>query len=238
MKIILGNFILKNMNESKPILSIETSQNLCSVCVYYADEKFYEMSFSFKNSHAEKLFGIIDAVLNLASIRPNDLDAIGVSAGPGSFTGLRIGMAAAKGIAYGAKIAVIPVPTFEALAYQLSFYLPNESEVIIVNKVNSDELYLAKFQIKSNSYIFANNLELITRNEFSKRNYTGLLFGNSGFIEPVNFCKNISSPNSLYVAKWCKAFGDSLRTFDYDFLEPNYLKNFIVKERKNGHKNY
>ena len=226
------------MNEPKPILSIETSQNLCSVCVYYSDEKFYEMSFNFKNSHAEKLFEIIDAVLNLASIRPNDLDSIGVSSGPGSFTGLRIGMAAAKGIAYGAKLAVIPVPTFEAFAFQLSCYLPNESEFIIANKVNVEELYFAKFQIKSNSYIFVNNLELVTRTEFINRNYSGLVFGNSGFAELEKFYKNISSPNSLYVAKWCKVYGDSFRTFDYDFLEPNYLKNFIVKERKNGHKNY
>ncbi len=226
------------MNDPKPILSIETSQNLCSACVYYTDEKFYEMNFNYKNSHAEKLFEIIDAVLNMASIRPNELDAIGVSAGPGSFTGLRIGMAAAKGIAYGAKIAVIPVPTFEAFAFQLSDYLPDQTEFMIANKVNMEELYFAKFQIKSNSYIFVNNLELVTRSEFSKRNYSGLVFGNSGLIESENFNKKLSSPNSLYIAKWSKVFGDSFRTFDYDFLEPNYLKNFIVKERKDGHKNF
>ena len=238
MKIIPGNLILINMNDPKPILSIETSQNLCSACVYYTDEKFYEMNFNYKNSHAEKLFEIIDAVLNMASIRPNELDAIGVSAGPGSFTGLRIGMAAAKGIAYGAKIAVIPVPTFEAFAFQLSDYLPDQTEFMIANKVNMEELYFAKFQIKSNSYIFVNNLELVTRSEFSKRNYSGLVFGNSGLIESENFNKKLSSPNSLYIAKWSKVFGDSFRTFDYDFLEPNYLKNFIVKERKDGHKNF
>lgn len=238
MKIIPGNLILLNMNEPKPILSIETSQNLCSACVYYSDEKFYEMSFNYKNSHAEKLFQIIDSVLNLASVKPNELDAIGVSAGPGSFTGLRIGMAAAKGIAFGAKIAVIPVPTFEVFAFQLSDFLPNETEFIIANKVNVEELYSAKFQIKSNSYIFVNTLELITRSEFSKRNYSGLVFGNSGFAESKNLYKNMSSPNSLYIAKWSKVFGDTFKTFDYDFLEPNYLKNFIVKERKDGHKNF
>ena len=84
------------MNDSKPILSIETSESLCGACVYFNDEKFFEASIRFKNVHAEKLFETIDYVIKTAGIVTNDLASIAVSAGPGSFTGLRIGMSAAK----------------------------------------------------------------------------------------------------------------------------------------------
>jgi len=224
---------LKDMHEEKPILAIETSQNLCSACVYFSDEKFYELNMNLKNSHAEKLFEIIDSVLKISGIKPNELDSIAVSAGPGSFTGLRIGMSAAKGIAFGAKLPIIPVPTFEAMAFQLSYFLPDATEFIIANKVNVEEIYYAKFQIKSNNYIFAENLDIITRDEFRKKTNHELVFGNAVTESEKSKRHSISSPSSFYVARWGKMFGEKFKIIDYDFLEPNYLKNFIVKDRKN-----
>ncbi|MHB1686051.1 MAG: tRNA (adenosine(37)-N6)-threonylcarbamoyltransferase complex dimerization subunit type 1 TsaB [Ignavibacteriaceae bacterium] len=221
------------MNETKPILAIETSQSMCSVCVYFSDENFFEMNVNLKNSHAEKLFETIDFVLKSSGIQAKDLDSIAVSAGPGSFTGLRIGMSAAKGLAFGAKLPIVPVPTFEAMALQFSSYLNDESEFIIANKVNVEEVYFAKFQIKANSYIFVENLAILTRDEFEKRKKNNLVFGSAVPVKIEGKIKNISAPYSSFVAKWCNLFGEKFKIFDYDFLEPNYLKNFIVKERKN-----
>ncbi|MEJ2616745.1 MAG: tRNA (adenosine(37)-N6)-threonylcarbamoyltransferase complex dimerization subunit type 1 TsaB [Ignavibacteriaceae bacterium] len=118
------------MFNNKPILALETSQNLCSACVFYSDSKFFEMNFKLKNAHAEKLFESIEHVMNSAGIGTIDIGAIAISAGPGSFTGLRIGMSAAKGMAYGASIPIIPVPTFEALSLQVCNYLPDNREFI------------------------------------------------------------------------------------------------------------
>ena len=218
------------MNESKPVLAIETSQSLCSVCVYFSDEIFYEMNINLKNSHAEKLFEATDFVLKSSGVNAKDLDAIAVSAGPGSFTGLRIGMSAAKGLAFGAKLPIVSVPTFEAMALQIANYLKCDSDFFIANKVNVEELYFAKFQVKGNSYIFTENLGIIKRDEFGKRIKNTLTFGN---VFPLDGkIKNLSAPNSSFIAKWCNLFGEKLKVYDYDFLEPNYLKNFVVKERK------
>jgi tRNA threonylcarbamoyladenosine biosynthesis protein TsaB len=159
-----------------------------------------------------------------------DLSHIAVSSGPGSFTGLRIGMSAAKGIAFGASLPIVPVPTFEALALEISSFLNDGTIFIIANKVKADELYFAKFQIKSNSYIFTENLKIIDINELKTDFNSVSLFGNA-FINLKNMVKNnISAPRPLYVAKWSKLFGKDLLTFEYDYLEPNYLKNFIIKE--------
>ena len=108
------------MNKFKPILAIETSETICSAALYYSNEKYFASAIKLKHSHSEKLFEIIEFLFQQAEINRDEISSIAVSGGPGSFTGLRIGMAAAKGIANGTGVPLIIVPTFEALAYQLS----------------------------------------------------------------------------------------------------------------------
>ena len=218
-----------------PILSIETSQNCCSACVYFDENKFFEMSINSKYSHAEKIFEIINTVIKSSGLLLNDLGAIAVSSGPGSFTGLRIGMSAAKGVGFGASLPIIAVPTFEALAFQLSNALKNGTEFVIANKVNSDEIYFAKFKVKANNYIFARDLQIVKSTEDNLISEDCLVYGNATFKNiPAGKIINISFPKSEYVAKWAKQFYKDKLRFDYDFLEPNYFKNFIVKEISNA----
>ena len=142
------------MSEVKPILAIETSEAICSAALYFSTDKYYASSIKLKHSHSEKLFETIDFLFHQAEIERNQISSVAVSGGPGSFTGLRIGMAAAKGIARGTGVPLIVVPTFEALAYQLSSYISDSKEFIIANKVNKDEVYYSKFKITNNTYIF------------------------------------------------------------------------------------
>ena len=226
------------MFNNKPILAIETSQNLCSICIYFSGNKFFEMNFKLKNAHAEKLFESIENVMNSAGIGITGIGAIAVSAGPGSFTGLRIGMSAAKGLAYGASIPVIPVPTFEALCLQICHYLPDNEEFIISNKVNVEEVYFAKFKKNNADYNFIENLQVLNRNELNSKTEDILIFGNALLDSGNNLnlksrYRNISSPEAKYVARWSLLYGRDKVLYDYEYLEPTYIKNFIVKEKKN-----
>jgi tRNA threonylcarbamoyladenosine biosynthesis protein TsaB len=220
---------------NKPILAIETSETQCGASIYFSDEKYFSSTINLKHSHSEKLFESVEYLFNTARIEATELDSIAVSEGPGSFTGLRIGMSAAKGIAYGASIPIIPVPTFEALAYQLSQILPIGTHFAIVNKVNKNEVYFAKFAITSNSYIFINKLNILKLKDL-KKSISGIkVFGNAlKLVNPETETDNHFpfSPDPLYVAKWAERFGQERKSNDYDYLEPNYLKNFIFKERK------
>lgn len=220
---------------NKPILAIETSETQCGASIYFSDEKYFSSTINLKHSHSEKLFESVEYLFNTARIEATELDSIAVSEGPGSFTGLRIGMSAAKGIAYGASIPIIPVPTFEALAYQLSQILPIGTHFAIVNKVNKNEVYFAKFAITSNSYIFINKLNILKLKDL-KKSISGIkVFGNAlKMVNPETETANHFpfSPDPLYVAKWAERFGQERKSNDYDYLEPNYLKNFIFKERK------
>lgn len=223
------------INSESPVLSIETSGQLCGACVYFSEEKFYQSCICNKNIHAEKLFELIDFVLKSAGISPVNLKAIAISGGPGSFTGLRIGMSAAKGIAYGSSLQMINVPTFEALAFQVSKFLPDNSFFAIANKVNIDEVYFAKFQIKSNSYIFVENLKILHFDEFADISKDVLTFGNASKNKNNNLSDKtgIFAPEPRYVAEWAVLHGKENKIKDIDYLEPYYLKNFTIKVKKN-----
>lgn len=97
------------------ILHIETSTNVCSVAVSHDGSVIYdEADFSGPN-HAEKLGVYIDEALSFIDQSLLHLDAVAVSSGPGSYTGLRIGVSMAKGICYGRDAKLISIPTLELL---------------------------------------------------------------------------------------------------------------------------
>ncbi len=219
---------MKNEPEQKPILAIETSEEICGVCLYFSDNKMFSSSIKQKNSHAEKLYEEIDFVLKISNTSINLLETIAVSAGPGSFTGLRIGMSAAKGLAFGANLPICPVPTFEALALQIAEILQDGSNFAIANKVNMEEVYFAQFKVVSNNYIFAENLRIIRFEELNLIDKNIPMFGNCRIEGMIP----LSAPNPEYIAKWFKLFGAELSTADYDYLEPNYLKDFIIRGMK------
>lgn len=221
---------LKNLAENKPVLAFETSENVCGVCIYFSDDKYFSSSINLKHSHSEKIFEITDGLLKSANIKPSDLDSIAVSEGPGSFTGLRIGFSAAKGIAYGANLPLVPVPTYEAFALQLLSVLKENDEFIISNRVNKEEVYFTRFQIRGNNYIFAEDLTILTKELFVKKSEGYQVFGNSSVLlgRPGKYPL---VPDPFFIAKWAVELGDRRKTFNYDFIEPNYLKDFIIKEK-------
>ena len=99
------------------ILSIDTSSQVSSVAVLSAERVAAELSMQGALTHSETLMPHIGTALEMARVKKEELDGIAVSIGPGSFTGLRIGLAAAKMMAYALHIPLIAVPTLEALAH-------------------------------------------------------------------------------------------------------------------------
>lgn len=100
------------------ILGIETASTVCSVGVVDEAKILGEVSLHVPFLHAEWIFPRIKQLLLDIGIQPKDLGGIAVSIGPGSFTGLRVGLSAAKGMAYSLQCPLAAVQTFDALAYQ------------------------------------------------------------------------------------------------------------------------
>lgn len=99
-------------------LAIESATLVASVAVGADTRVMAEVTSRVALTHSERLLPMIDQVLNLAEVELNSLDGIVVSAGPGSFTGLRIGLATAKGLAHARSCQLYAVSTLEALAWQ------------------------------------------------------------------------------------------------------------------------
>jgi len=100
-----------------PILAIETATLVSSVALATADTLLAEITLQTKKTHSELLMPHIDKILAMAQVSKADIEAVAVSIGPGSFTGLRIGLATAKTLAYALNVPLIGVPTLAALAY-------------------------------------------------------------------------------------------------------------------------
>ncbi len=100
-----------------PILALETSTLVSSVAVATADTLLAEITIQTKKTHSELLMPHIAKIIDMAGVNKADIKAIAVSIGPGSFTGLRIGLATAKALSYAMNIPIIGVPTLAALAY-------------------------------------------------------------------------------------------------------------------------
>lgn len=104
------------------ILSIDSSTPVAGIAVSDGMQLLGEITLNTKNTHSEKLMPLVKHLLDELTLTVNDLDAIAVTQGPGSFTGLRIGMATAKGLAQGAGKKLIAVPTLDCLAQNLLHY--------------------------------------------------------------------------------------------------------------------
>lgn len=100
------------------ILAFDTSHGVCSVALYSHNKIVADHIEHEKSKQAECLFALTHQVLEDASLSYADLDAVGVNIGPGSFTGVRVGVAAARGVGLAAKLPVVPVTSFESVAQQ------------------------------------------------------------------------------------------------------------------------
>ena len=101
------------------ILGIDSSGIVASVAVVENDNLIAEYTVNYKKTHSQTLLPMLDEIAKMTELDLNTVDAIAVAAGPGSFTGLRIGSATAKGLGLALKKPLVGVPTVEALAYNL-----------------------------------------------------------------------------------------------------------------------
>lgn len=219
------------------ILSIETSTTNCSVSLSKKGKLLVVKEDYDKNySHAERLHVYINDVLKHAKVSVNDIDAVAVSKGPGSYTGLRIGVSAAKGLCYALNIPLISIPTLKSLAHQVT---TNDGVIVSMLDARRLEVYSAVFD--SNYQQIRETLaEILNESSFSKY----LQNGNVHFIgNGVEKTKSlISHQNAIYIddkLPSAKEMGSiafiKYKISDFEdvaYFEPYYLKDFVAIKPK------
>lgn len=219
------------------ILSIETTTTNCSVALSkYGETVVLKEDYDNNYSHAERLHVYIDTVLKQANMSQTDLDAIAVSKGPGSYTGLRIGVSSAKGLSYALGIPLIAIPTLEALAHQV-----NAQEGVIVSMLDARrlEVYSAIFDTNHNQ-IRETQAQILEDNAF-----VGYLEKNKVYFigNGVEKTKTIiNHPNAIFIEGKLPSANDmgvlaynkyKINDFeDVAYFEPYYLKDFVALKPK------
>ncbi len=135
------------MNSSKiKILALDSTAEVSSVAVCQGERLLSEITVNTGNTHSETLLPAVEQALKMAQVTVNDIDLFACTTGPGSFTGVRIGVATIKGIAYGKNKPCISVSTLEALAYNLS---GTDGIVCPVMNARRSQVYNALFECES-----------------------------------------------------------------------------------------
>ena len=125
------------------ILAIDTSGPVCGAAVMDENKVYSEYTAQNRNTHSASLMPMIEAALNAAGTSLEEIDAIAAVTGPGSFTGVRIGVATAKGLAHGAGIPCIPVDALESLAVSAGDF---EGAVCPIQDARAGQVYGAGFR--------------------------------------------------------------------------------------------
>ncbi|WP_264560319.1 tRNA (adenosine(37)-N6)-threonylcarbamoyltransferase complex dimerization subunit type 1 TsaB [Flavobacterium sp. N2270] len=216
------------------ILSIETATKNCSVALSNEGKTVALKEVADQNfSHAERLHVFIEEILKENNITYKDLSAIAISKGPGSYTGLRIGVSSAKGLCYALNIPLISIDTLTSLAKQIKI---EEGIIIPMIDARRMEVYAAFFN--SNFEMIKEVKALvIDENSFSDINATIHLIGDGAqkfkailTDDKFRFYEDVVYPSAnemsfLAFEKYKKSDFENVAYF-----EPYYLKDFVLNK--------
>ena len=130
---------------SPTILAIESSGSIASVALLADDRIKAEYSIDYKKTHSQTILPMIDEIVKMTEINLHDIDAIAISSGPGSFTGLRIGASTAKGLGLSLNKPLISVPTLDAMAMAVPY---TDAYIYSMMDARCDRVFVGTYQYK------------------------------------------------------------------------------------------
>ena len=224
------------------ILHIETSTDVCSVALSEDGAVLFSKEDFDGPQHAVTLGVFIDELLSMADSHAKPIDAVAVSCGPGSYTGLRIGASMAKGICYGRNIPLIALPTLKVMSVPVLLMdeLPEDALLCPMIDARRMEVYAAIYDRALNP-VKEVSADIITGDSYAEylEEHPVYFFGNG-----AAKCKGvITHKNARFIdgiqplAKWMFPLADRQfldGTFqDVAYFEPFYLKEFVATVAKN-----
>ena len=224
------------------ILNIETSGEYCSVALASNGTLISHLTDIAPLTHAEKITVFIHEILTKNQLLPSQLHAVAVSIGPGSYTGLRIGLAAAKGLCYAQNLPLISLITLETMAdaylqTQETAHLPPHTQLIPMIDARRMEVYTATYDLYINNIIDCKSV-ILDENYLNNKNVDELcvFIGNGAeklkaFNKSARFLVNPSSfTNAMYMCRlsYKKYVKKSFENLAY--IEPFYLKEAHITQ--------
>ena len=216
------------------ILNIETATKNCSVTLAKNGETISFREIAEEGySHAERLHVFIDEVIAESKLTFQDLSAIAVSQGPGSYTGLRIGVSSAKGLCYALNIPLIAIDTLQSLAAQIKI---DNGIIIPMIDARRMEVFSATFDKDFNT-IKPVAAEIITKESYQEQEIHFLGDGApkcKEFLHKDNFIfhDDIIYPSAKQMSLLSFEKHKKSDTVDVAYFEPLYVKDFMIMKKK------
>lgn len=228
------------------ILCIETGTDICSVGLARDGELISLRESDRGRDHARQVAIFVDELLSQTDVMPDELDAVAVGKGPGSYTGLRIGVSFAKGLCYGLQIPLLSVGSLDALTevaredYEAGIISVDRwKEAILCPMVDARrmEVYTRLFDAEGRP-LSEVSAEVVTPDSFAAWRGQGcpfVIFGNG-----AAKCREILpdaelidvAPSARGLARLAQQALDEGRVEDVAYFEPFYLKDFVVTQSK------
>jgi len=222
------------------ILNIETATPVCSVCISKEEKILSVKEINQGLTHAENLHSFIESTLKESGISVKELNAVALSKGPGSYTGLRIGSSAAKGLAFALQLPLISIDTLQAMAFGMRNDLNKESLLCPMLDARRMEVYTALYDSDLNIIepIQALVMDSVT-SEIFKRKEQIIFFGEGmskckSILETYKnavFAENVFPSASNLASLAFKKFRENSFE-DLAYFEPLYLKEFFTPAKK------
>jgi tRNA threonylcarbamoyladenosine biosynthesis protein TsaB len=228
------------------ILIIETSTEICSVAIVKEKQLLDIIESKDGQNHARLVTVFADMLLIRNGLRPSDLSAVAVSKGPGSYTGLRIGVSIAKGICYANNIPLIATGTLEAMSHHVSankskYNIPDNLPTLFCPMIDARRMEVYSMVIDQSGNVVKPISANIIHNSFmsDELNKFQIVFFGNGSAK----CKNmINSVNAIFIENveasaqhMAELAWRAYQTKQYEslaYFEPFYLKDFIATVSK------
>lgn len=225
------------------ILNIETATALCSVALSKDCKILSLRETTEEKSHAGSLTVFIEEILNETHLSVADLDAVAVGKGPGSYTGLRIGVSVAKGLCYGSGIPLIAISTLQVMFSQAVPNVNNEPDILLCPMIDARrmEVFCCLYDASGNE------VQPVSARIIDETSFLDYLSGHriAFFGSGMEKCRKvIQHPNAVFLSN-IQPHASAMATIsDYSFrnalfenvayFEPFYLKDFVATVPKKG----
>lgn len=218
------------------ILAIDTSTKVCSVALHQDGVEIGHQAYHLQKSHSSLLPVIIKQLIENVDLKLSDLQAVAISAGPGSYTGLRIGTSTAKGLCFGLNIPLISYDSLDAMYESVKGMVNNEALICPMIDARRMEVY-CNLRSTFGEHIWLSAPVILEENTFDDFKNDQIILVGNGAEKCVDFyaqSSNISYlpdsyPAAFAVGKLIEENFNAQNFEDLVYFEPEYLKEYRTK---------
>ena len=217
------------------VLGIDTSSNATSIAVIEDNKLICEYTVNTKTTHSQKLMPMIENMLKISEINVNDMDMISICQGPGSFTGLRIGMATAKALSHVNNLPIVGVNSLELLAGNMDL---SDKKICSILDAQRTQVYMGQYKFENNKLVEIKSVDVVEIDELLEElkssNEEWILVGEAVYKyedkikEIENICVPAPSHNVNKASSLCSIamnkYNQNIDVYDCYTINPVYIR--------------